>query len=134
MRYVGILLLLCACTSIPEYQTGTYYPGAFYAGPSYYWSMSRGVLPLGGAQCFRPGLWIGIGQPPFPRCDCTTPLFFTQAPLFLSHNTLSSNISPPRMPFASAPVVTSSLQPLSMPVKSTLTSKRASSSGGRKSK
>lgn len=37
MRYVGILVLLAACTSIPEYQTGTYYSGTDYLGPNYYW-------------------------------------------------------------------------------------------------
>ena len=133
MRYLGIiLLLLSACTSIPEDQTGTYYPGTFYTGPSYYWGFSRGVLPLGSTQCFRSGFQIGIGQPLFPHCNCATPLFFTRAPIFLPSNTLSPNISPLRMPIASAAVVTSQLQRISIPVKSAVTVKRASSGGGKK--
>ena len=133
MRYVGIiLLLLSACASIPEDQTGTYYPGTFYTGPSYYWGSSCGVMPLGGTQCFHPGFQIGIGQPLFPHCSCATPLFFTRVPIFLPNSTPPPTISRLRMPIASAPVVTGQLQPIPLPVKSASTFTRASSSGGKK--
>lgn len=132
MRYVGILLLLTACTGIPEYPAGTYYPGTYYAGASYYWGYSRGVLPLGSAQCLHPGFQVGIGQLPSHRCTCATPLFFTSAPNFPRNNTLSPNISLTRMPIASAPVVTSQLQPISLPAKSASTLMRVSSNGGKK--
>ena len=82
MRYTVILLLLSACVSVPETQTGTYDADGSYIGPNS-WGYAQGIASAAGGECTYPGYQQAMGPAYSSSYNCATPLlFYSRSPYY----------------------------------------------------
>ena len=89
MRYTLIFLLLSACASVPDNQTGTYVPGTSYIGPGD-WGYAQGIVQAAGTSCLNSGYQSLMGPPLLGSYNCATPLlFYSRSPYYPYYSALA---------------------------------------------